>query len=49
MIRNKIGILAIAALAAMCLQAENPNRIKSLADDFVVVCKSPTWRRGRPS
>ena len=45
MIRNKIGILTLAALAAMCLQAENPNRIKPLADDFVVVCKSPDPQR----
>ncbi|MBR0504517.1 MAG: exo-alpha-sialidase, partial [Kiritimatiellae bacterium] len=45
MIPHKIGIFVIAAQAAVCLMAENPNRIKPLADDFVVVCKSPDPQR----
>ena len=39
------GILACAVLAALCSHAENPNKIRPLADDFVVVCKSPDPQR----
>ena len=38
---RRTGILVAAALAAICLNAENPNRIKPLADDYVAVCRSP--------
>ena len=39
------GILAWAVLAALCSLAENPNKIRPLADDFVVLCKSPDPQR----
>ena len=45
MMSHKIGIFVIVAQAAFCLLAANPNRIKPLADDFVVVCKSPDPQR----
>ena len=39
--KYRLGMLTCAALAALCLNAENPNRIKPLADDYVTVCRSP--------
>ena len=41
----RAGILIAATLAAAGLKAENPNRIRPLANDFVTVCRSPDPQR----
>ena len=39
--RERMGVFIAVVLAVICLQAENPCRIRPLADEFTVVCRSP--------
>ena len=42
---HRFGVFALSALAVFRLNAADPGRIRPLADDFAVVCKSPDPQR----